>query len=241
MIKNFFGINLCFNRKFFKNFIEKKILLKQKGYVCVVDVNIVAMTNKNSGYKKIINNSIINACDGSSIAFLANLIYFKSYESYNGPNIFSDFIKNPEYTHTIVGGDKSDYIKIINKLKRDNKKINNINYIELPFMSVDKFNYEEIATKLNKFKSDMIWISLGAPKQEIFMSHLIKYLNTGVMFGIGAALKFYHGELNLPNLSFFGLKFIWVMRIIQEPKKIIKRHLSYLFQLPTLIFNEIKK
>ena len=227
-----------------KNIFEtilSRLKNKKPGYVCVVDVNVVAIANKEQSYLKIINDSLINTCDGSSIAFLATIIKNKKHESYNGPSLFEYFIENNNYTHTIVGGEKNDYEKVLRKLNTKHKDASMIKYIELPFESVENFDYAQIAKKLNKNNSDFIWICLGAPKQEIFMSKIIGLLENGVMFGIGAAVKFYHGELNLPNYNFFGLKFIWIMRIVQEPRKIIKRHLSYLMMLPKLIINEILK
>ena len=71
----------------------------------------------------------------------------------------------------------------------------NIQAISLPFMPVENFDYQSIANKINKIEPDIIWVSLGAPKQEIFMNKIKPLLNHGVLFGIGAAFNFYIGKL----------------------------------------------
>ena len=81
-------------------------------------------------------------------------------------------------------------------------------YHPLPFVSVDEFDYELIAKKVNEEKPDIIWVSLGAPKQEIFMSKLLPFLQQGVMFGIGAAFNYYAGILNEPKAKIGAVRFI---------------------------------
>jgi UDP-N-acetyl-D-mannosaminuronic acid transferase (WecB/TagA/CpsF family) len=56
------------------------------------------------------------------------------------------------------------------------------------------------------------------------------------MFGIGAAFNFYLGEVTMPKFSFFGLRFIWLNRLIYEPQKLLKRILPYLVLLPKLLY-----
>ena len=48
-------------------------------------------------------------------------------------------------------------------------KFNNFNIIGtfcLPFLPVDKYDYEGIANKVNESKADIIWVGLSSPKQE---------------------------------------------------------------------------
>ncbi len=51
---------------------------------------------------------------------------------------------------------------------------------------------------INDDEPDIIWVSLGAPKQEKFMNLLLPYLNKGVMFGFGAIFNVY---AEMPNLK----------------------------------------
>lgn len=45
-------------------------------------------------------------------------------------------------------------------------------FYELPFCDVEDFDYQNIAQMIEKDKAEIIWIALGAPKQEIFMNRL---------------------------------------------------------------------
>jgi N-acetylglucosaminyldiphosphoundecaprenol N-acetyl-beta-D-mannosaminyltransferase len=111
----------------------------------------------------------------------------------------------------------------------------------LPFAKVEDFSYEEIASQINKIRPDIIWVSLGAPKQEIFMSKLLPFLDKGVMFGIGAAFNYYAGILKEPTVRIGTLRIIWLMRLFEEPKKQFRRCWNFIRVIPILKREERKK
>jgi N-acetylglucosaminyldiphosphoundecaprenol N-acetyl-beta-D-mannosaminyltransferase len=108
-------------------------------------------------------------------------------------------------------------------------------------MQIEEFDYKYIAKEINAIKPDIIWVSLGAPKQEIFMSKIAPYLDQGLMFGIGAAFNFYIGKIELPQWNIGPFRFIWLSRLMAEPKKLYGRLLSYISILPELYVTEKRK
>jgi N-acetylglucosaminyldiphosphoundecaprenol N-acetyl-beta-D-mannosaminyltransferase len=236
-MNNYFGINLEFDPNKIHQLIAKAISDNQKGYVCVVDGNVLTIAQKNQVYCTIINNSLVNTCDGSSIAWLAGKIYKKDFRALTGPEIFTKYIESP-YKQILLGSTDTIVEKIKMKLKLKGIEDDHIQHIPVPFLSVDKFNYLEIADEINKLNPDIIWVSLGAPKQEIFMSKILPFINKGVMFGIGAAFNFYIGEISIPRKRKGALQFIWLNRIFHEPKKQLKRILPYIAILPKLVVYE---
>lgn len=64
------------------NIIEKAIKDWRKGYVCVVDGNVLAHATKNPSYLNIVNEALANSCDGSSISILAGFIHKQNYKTY---------------------------------------------------------------------------------------------------------------------------------------------------------------
>lgn len=236
-MNNYFGINLEFDPNKINQLINKTIEEQQKGYVCVVDGNVLTFAQKNQDYRRIINNSLVNTCDGSSIAWLAGKIYKKDFRALTGPEIFTKYIESP-YKQILLGSTDTIVEKIKMKLKLKGIEDDHIQHIPVPFLSVDSFNYSEIADEINKLNPDIIWVSLGAPKQEIFMSKILPFIDKGVMFGIGAAFNFYIGEINSPKAHIGTLKFIWISRLLKEPKKQLKRIIPYIKLLPKLWWNE---
>lgn len=239
-MQKYFNIFLEFNHKVFYSFIENAIKDRNKGYVCVIDSNVLTMAQNNLPYQHVINNSLINTCDSSSIAILARWVHHQKYRALNGPEIFEYFIEK-DYKHLLLGSTQeiTDHIKEVLICKNMNDL--NIQAIALPFMPVESFDYQSIAKKINKIEPDIIWVSLGAPKQEIFMNKLEPLLDHGVLFGIGAAFNFYIGKLTVLRFKIGSLRFIWLNRLFNEPRKIAKRLLPYILSLPALYWDEKKR
>ena len=105
-----------------------------------------------------------------------------------------------------------------------------------------RFDYKEIAEVIEEDKADIIWVALGAPKQEIFMSKLKPYLKHGVMIAVGAAFKFYSG-IDVKRAPEWMVKnhLEFVYRIFCEPKKQLKRCGWIVITLPMLLISEWRR
>ncbi len=238
-MEKYFDIQLEFNHKKLEETVIEHSLTK-KGYCCFVDSNLLVdahMTKKNR-IREVLNNSLANSCDGSYLAKLASLVYKQNLEPFNGPEFFSKFIYYPD-CQCIIGNTVTVFEKIKSRVEESNNS-SNLHYISLPFAGADQFDYAAIAQQINKLQPRFIWVSLGAPKQEIFMSKLLPYLNKGVMLGVGAALNYFSGEIkDIPKWA-TQYNLIWFFRILTEPKKQLRRVFKIIRYYPK-IYNLGKK
>ncbi len=234
-----FNIHIEFDSQVLRNTIEKHIEEQKKAYVCVIDGNIITLVQKDLKYREIINQATINTCDGSSIAMMANKIYGTNYSAYSGPDIFEHYIEKP-YKHILLGNTAKKVEQIKQKVKEKGLDLD-MQHVDVPFVPVEEFDYEGIARQINDIKPDIVWVSLGAPKQEKFIANIFPYINQGVFFGIGAAFNFYTGDLHNNKKEVGGVRLIWLERIFKEPKKQIKRVGNYLLSMPKMYWEEKKR
>ena len=66
----YFNVKLEFDRNKVDQIIHDTIINNGKGYVCSVERNVMATANLDTHYQKIVNNALVNICDGASIALL---------------------------------------------------------------------------------------------------------------------------------------------------------------------------
>ncbi len=192
-MEKYFNLYIEFDREKFHHSINNVIETNQKGYVCVVDGNVLAHSTKDESYKNIINGAVINSCDGSSISLLAGIIHKKKLSTYTGPEIFAKYVKE-NYKQCFVGNTEENLILLKSRFTELNYNTGNFRFESLPFKNAEDFDYKAIADKINKFSPHIIWISLGAPKQELFISKLYPSINSGVLFAIGAAFNLFLGD-----------------------------------------------
>ena len=232
---NCYNIHLTFGKKNVESNIDSFITKNEKGYVCVVDMNVIANTFTNKDYNEIVNNASFNTCDGSVLAFIKNLKSNNKEKlySYNGPEIFQNYIYKSNVKQLLIGPNQDDFNLLRNKIGHSD----HLTLMELPFKKVDEFDYIMIAKKINEIKPNLVWVLLGAPKQEYFISKIFPYVNHGLFLGTGAALNFFLKRVNNRTFSILGLRFIWLERVFLEPEKQLKRLYNFFKVLPKIIRN----
>jgi N-acetylglucosaminyldiphosphoundecaprenol N-acetyl-beta-D-mannosaminyltransferase len=86
-----------------------------------------------------------------------------------------------------------------------------------------------IVDELNSLDCDLVFLGVGAPKQEKWILNHSRELRVGVLLGIGAAIEFVAGTLpRAPRiLRRIGLE--WAFRLWHVPRRLAKRYLKDLF------------
>lgn len=238
---NVFKIEIEFDRGNLHRCIDEYVHQGRKGYVCFADANVLSIARKDFGYLKILQGAMVNSCDGGSIAAMVNRIHGTNVRAYNGPDLFENYIGRSEFKQLLLGNTEEKFQMIVEELNRRGISSNHISHLSVPFSKVEDFDYKGIAQNVVKVNPDIIWVSLGAPKQERFMSLLLPFINRGVMFGIGAAFNFYIGMNKQPSFRIGAFRFIWLDRIIREPRKQLKRVWKILKVMPKLYWDERKR
>jgi N-acetylglucosaminyldiphosphoundecaprenol N-acetyl-beta-D-mannosaminyltransferase len=222
--------------------IAQRIAEKGTGYVCVADANILQQVHNDLNYRKVVGGAMFSICDSSWVPVFLKLIYGIDRSQYCGSMIFKDLIEMKRYRHLFIGTST----RVLNSLKDNlmvmDPAIKGMTFYEPPFCDVEDFDYPAIAEMINRDNPDIIWVALGAPKQEIFMSKLQPYLKRGVQIAVGAAFKFYSGldEKRAPAwMRRSKLEFLY--RIYAEPKKQFARCKQIVLTLPGIIREESRR
>lgn len=85
---------------------------------------------------------------------------------------------------------------------------------------------EDLQRELRRTKPHILWVGLGAPKQELWMAEMAGTLNVPVMVGVGAAFDYLAGTKAAapPFLRHVGLE--WLFRLAVEPRRLWRRYLG---------------
>ena len=241
-METYFNIRYELDKEAVHQAIDRQLRQQQPAYICVADGVILNIANRNPDYLSVVNGSLFSICDSGYVPLYLKWIYGIKREQYCGSQIFMDIIQKKKYRMFFMGTSVQTLAALKKNLVKLDSRIAGMTFYELPFRAVDQFDYQEIADKVNGDGADIVWVALGAPKQEIFMSKLKPYLKCGVMIAVGAAFKFYSGleEKRAPQwMVKHHLEFVY--RIFSEPKKQLKRCWWIVITLPGLLFGEWKR
>lgn len=241
-MKQYFNINYELDKSQVHQSISSVINQRQKGYICVADGVVMNTANRDRDYLEVVNGSLFSICDSSWVPVYLKSIYGIEYEQYCGAEIFKDIVSSRKYRMMFMGTQQKTLDALQKELMVMNPDVADMCFVELPFRNVDEFDYPEIAKMIDEDGAQIIWVALGAPKQERFMNKLLPHLKSGVMLGVGAVFKFYSGtdENRCPKwIQKHHMEFLY--RIWQDPKKQLKRCFWIVATLPKLYIEEYRR
>jgi N-acetylglucosaminyldiphosphoundecaprenol N-acetyl-beta-D-mannosaminyltransferase len=241
-MKTYFNVKLEFDKQKVDKIIQSAIAAKSKGYVCSVESNNISVANKNPEFKKVLNGALVNICDGAIMATLLSMIHGQKLKPYVGADLFTEYVHMCRYRQFFLGNTREVLNGLRDNLSKIDPAITNMRFEDLPFKKVEDFDYAGIAAMINAEKPDIIWVSLGAPKQEQFMSLLEPHLRQGIMFGFGAIFNFNANAGHVKRAPDWmrSLKLEWLYRAIEEPKKNIPRYWNFIKLMPGLVRSELR-
>jgi N-acetylglucosaminyldiphosphoundecaprenol N-acetyl-beta-D-mannosaminyltransferase len=96
-----------------------------------------------------------------------------------------------------------------------------------PFRPLTAGEDAEMVSQLNAAKPDVIWVGLGAPKQERWMFEHRDLLSAPVLVGVGAAFDFHTGRVAQAPVWMREHGLEWLFRLSREPRRLWRRYLVY--------------
>lgn len=211
---------------------------KIPSYVCFANVHMVMEGYNDSAFQKVMNSSNILAPDGKPISLFMN--YFDKVDQPRicGMDLFPDLLKHAESVGKSVfflGNTNEILDTIIHKAKIEFPALRVRGSYSPPFRSLIEDENTAMLESIKKLAPDLVFVSLGCPKQEKWMAENKDKLGS-CLIGVGQAFNTYAGvEKRLP-LWMRNLSLEWMYRLYSEPKRLWKRYLftnSY-FMLLTL-------
>ena len=200
----------------------------KKTYVCVAPVSTIVDCQRDEVYRKIVNSAGMVTPDGMPLVWLAKRSGKKNIERTYGPDLLLAFCRYGclrGYRHFFYGGSEETNKKLIVQLKDVCPTIYIAGTFAPGFLKVGEKEKDQVIDQINQAKPDILWVGLGSPKQDHWMSLHRPLLNVPVIAGVGAAFDFVAGvKQQAPRwMQRSGLE--WLFRLCCEPQRLWKRYL----------------
>lgn len=95
-----------------------------------------------------------------------------------------------------------------------------------PFASLLEMDHRAILRRLDQARPDILFVALGEPKQDKFISMHVRGWNVPVSIGVGGSLDFIAGEQKRAPVWLQKLHLEWFWRMCLDPKRLFTRYLS---------------
>lgn len=225
---NILGVNIAaINMDWLIKFTQQYIHELAGDYMCVSNVHTTIMSYEDNNYRAIQNSGVMAIPDGGPLCVVGKKRSFKNMERTAGPSYMEEIFKissQIQYRHFFYGSTKMTLKKMEDKLKEKYPDIQIVGSFSPPFTKISTKEDERIIHIINETNPDFVWIGLGAPKQEEWM-HLHQGRINGFMVGVGAGFDYFAGNIKRAPKWMQKNNLEWLYRLIQDPKRLMKRYL----------------
>ena len=196
--------------------------------IAICNTNTVVRSYRDDQLSKIINSFDIKTPDGFPVAKSSSILYKNSQRRVDGYNVLLKTINDgltKNTSHYFYGSEDFVLKKMIVKLRNDFPNINIVGSSSPPVGSYDELVQEGYVKDIIDAEPDIVWVSLGFPKQELFINLFQeKYSVESNLVGVGAVFEWVAGtKIKAPEfLANLGLE--WLLRLAQEPKRLFRRY-----------------
>ena len=215
--------------------VAKNLVFKNKISVAICNANTLVRCYKDKELNNTIHSFDIRCPDGFPVAKASKILYKNNQMRVDGYKLFLQTIErglSNNVSHYFFGNSEEIVLKMVETIKTKYPNVNIKGFTCPPNLSYEELSDEKYLDDINTKNPDILWVSLGFPKQEKFIN-LIKKNNSidTNMVGVGAVFEWVAGtKIKAPEwLANIGLE--WLIRLIQEPKRLFRRYLvdNFLF------------
>lgn len=212
-------------------------------YICVSNVHTTVMSYENEHYRTIQNSAAMALPDGAPLSGYSRLKGFKEAKRVTGPDLMVELFKISHqrgYRHYFYGSTQKTLDTMKAVIDKDYPDMIVAGMYAPPFRELTKEEDEKVIQLINDSQPDIIWVGLGAPKQEMWMHEHMGKLNA-VMIGVGAGFDYLAGYIKRAPWLMQVLYMEWLYRLVQDPRRLWKRYVTTNVKFVKYIFKEEKK
>jgi N-acetylglucosaminyldiphosphoundecaprenol N-acetyl-beta-D-mannosaminyltransferase len=210
--------------------------------VAVTGMHGVTEANHDSGFKRVLQSASLVVPDGMPLVWLARRHGFPLERRVYGPELMLRFFSETggkNYRHFFYGGAPGVPELLAKRLTDQFPDHIVAGTLSPPYRTLSSEEDDAVVYAIEKARADVVWVGLGTPKQERWMSEHQGRLEAPVLVGVGAAFDIHTGRLRRAPawMSENGLE--WLFRLSQEPRRLWRRYLVYGSEFAALVMLEL--
>lgn len=198
-------------------------------YVTLTCADTIVNARRDEAFREIVNRSFLSLPDGISIVWIARLKGVRTLRTNTrGTDFMVQFFgrsAHKHYKHFLYGGKEGVAERLKAVLEERFPGVSIVGTYAPPFRPLTDEEDRKVCETINASGADIVWVGLGAPKQERWMYAHRQTVRAPLMVGVGAAFDFITGAApEAPRwMRSNGLE--WLFRLATEPRRLWRRYL----------------
>lgn len=196
----------------------------RSGWLCTVNVAILMMMRADARLQNFVDRAALVVADGQPIVWIAPLLGESLPERVTGIDLIDALCERAAREGKrvyLLGAAEDTVAKVAQRLRASHANLN-VEY------SNGYFTRDEAAARaelIRASRTDILFVGMGVPRQEIFIDEQWRRLGVGVAIGAGGSFDVLAGlRARAPKwMQKAGME--WLFRLVQEPRRLFVRYL----------------
>ena len=200
---------------------------RRSRYVCVASVNNAILSRDDPGFLSAMNRSAVTTPDGMPLVWALRALGAPSAERVCGPvlmDVVCDVAAQREIPVGLYGGTEEVLSDLRRVLTTRHPHLRIALAEAPPFRALSDRELEATRDRISSSAAGIVFVGLGAPKQERWMADNVEHLPC-VMIGVGAAFDVLAGHSARAPAWMQSMGLEWVFRLAHEPRRLWRRYL----------------
>ena len=210
----------------------------ERRHITLTNPHSVMMCRRDEEMKEATVRAGLTLPDGVGVIVAARLLGYEHAGRVTGPTLLlrlCDWGRSEGFRHYFYGGKDGVAKQLAAGLSERYPGLQIAGTCAPPFRTLSPDEDEAVIEQINAARPDIVWVGLGAPKQEKWMLEHAGRVAATAMIGVGAAFDFHSDNVPWAPGWVRRLGIEWAYRLIQNPRRLWRRNIdSPLFMLAVL-------
>ena len=234
-----------FDFKDLMSYIDTAVSSREPSYMVTCNVDHLVKLKGDIHFRQVYKEAGVTLADGMPIVWASRLLGTPLKQRVAGSDILTELgyqFELKRYRIFFLGAAEGVAEAAKHELLQRFPAMNIVGCFSPSYgYETDEAENEKIVTMLREAKPDIVFVGVGAPKQEKWIHRYYKEYRAPVSVGIGATFDFLAGTVKRAPRLFQRSGTEWLWRLLQEPRRLWKRYLIEDAQFMKLLINELKK
>ncbi len=201
------------------------------GAIFTPNVDHVVMADEHAGLRRAYRRADLAFADGMPLVWTSRMLGMRIPEKLSGSDMILPIVElaaKENWGVYLLGGMPGEPGAAELAANRLTARFGvRIVGVDPAFVSMDGSGADDAAilARVKAARPDIVFVALGAPKQELWISRSLDEIQPAVAIGCGASLDFISGQLSRAPRWISNAGFEWAYRLAQDPARLWKRYL----------------